>query len=245
MELPDSGEVWYKDRKVDDLNFPYINDLFFVHEKIDYVLPINMDEYIRLLKAKIPKWDQEFFDKMIRERKIDLGKNFKNYSRGQKMQIILMMGLASNASTLLLDEITSVIDVYGRKYFLDIISKYVQKGNTAICTTNIINELEFYTDNLIILKNKKILLNKPAEEIPKQYIKIRKIKGTENHPVFSHKDCLWAGVNSDRSVSYVIPTELAKSFDISQEMIDRRKSTLEDIFLHYFHSDGREDENAA
>ena len=71
------------------------------------------------------------------------------------MQIVLMIGLASSPEILLLDEITSVIDVHGRKYFLDLLSKFVSSGKTVVITTNIISELEFYTDNLIVLKTKK------------------------------------------------------------------------------------------
>ena len=202
---------------------------------------MTMETYIGLLREGIPKWDHEFFLKMVGDRQIDLKKNFQNYSRGQKMQVVLMMALASRAKVLLLDEITSVIDIYGRKYFLDLIDRHVQEGHTVVMTTNIINELEFYTDNLVVLKDNGIALDKPVKDIPQKFIKVRQVQGSK-HPVFEHRSCIWAGVNSDKSISYIIPSEVAGSFDIPEEIIDRRQSTLEDVFIFYFNQ--REEEVA-
>jgi ABC-2 type transport system ATP-binding protein len=244
FELPDSGEVTYCDEPLDKMNFSHVHDIFFVHENINYILSLNMDEYIHLLKKEIPKWDDEFFNKMVKDRKINLKNNYQNFSRGQKMQIALMIGLASNASILLLDEITSVIDVYGRKYFLDLLGQYVKSGKTVVMTTNIINELEFYTDNLIVIKNSKIALDRPISEIPEQFVKIRR-NDSNNHPIFDHKDCVWAGVNSDKSVSYIIPADLLSREKVPEEMLDRRKSSLEDVFIYYFNKNEEENENAA
>lgn len=50
----------------------------------------------------------KLFQRMVKDRKIDLNNNFQNFSRGQKMQVALMIGIASNPKVLLLDEITSV-----------------------------------------------------------------------------------------------------------------------------------------
>lgn len=234
-ELPDEGQVTYKDVSLGKINFPFIHDIFFVHEKIDYMLKMNIDEYINLLKEKIPNWNEVIFQQMVKDRKIDLAKNFQSYSRGQRMQISLMIGLASSAKVLLLDEITSVIDVYGRKYFLDLLEKYVEQGNTVVITTNIINELEYYTDNLIVIKDKKIALNQSVKAIPDQFIKLRKTNNTE-HDIFKHEKCIWAGVNSDKSVSYILPKGILDETQIPQELLDRRQATLEDVFIYFFNN---------
>ncbi len=233
FELPDSGKVTYKDESLSRLSFRHKHDIFFVHEKLNYSFPITIMEYINSLKEGISKWDQDFFDEMVKNRKIDLNNNFLNLSRGQKMQVALMIGLASRAKVLLLDEITSVIDIYGRKYFLDILQKYVKEGNTVVITTNIINELEFYTDKLVVIRDKKIELNKSVEDIPKLFRKIRKTIDCKD-VVFDNKECVWAGVNSDKSISYIIPIETYESFKVSDQLLDRRKSTLEDVFIYYF-----------
>lgn len=243
FELPDDGQIYYKSEELSSTSFSHVHDLCFVHENLNFKVPYIMSEFINIFKETIPGWNQEFFDQMLEDRKIQLDKNFQEYSRGQKMQIGLMMALASNAKVLLLDEITSVIDVYGRKYFLDLLDQYVEKGNTVIITTNIISELEFYTQQLLILKDAKIQLNASVKDIPQLFIKLRKLPQVE-HEIFYDDKCIWAGVNSDRSVSYVAPVELVTQYELPEHMFDKRTSTLEDIFIYYFTKEAQEDDHA-
>lgn len=243
FELPDDGQIYYKGEELSSTSFSHVHDLCFVHENLNFKVPYIMSEFINIFKETIPEWNQEFFDQMLEDRKIQLDKNFQEYSRGQKMQIGLMMALASNAKVLLLDEITSVIDVYGRKYFLDLLDQYVEKGNTVIITTNIISELEFYTQQLLILKDAKIQLNASVEDIPQLFIKLRKLASYE-HEIFYDDKCIWAGVNSDRSVSYVAPVELVTQYELPEHIFDKRSSTLEDIFIYYFTKEALEGDHA-
>lgn len=243
FELPDDGQIYYKSEELSSTSFSHVHDLCFVHENLNFKVPYIMSEFIDIFKETIPNWDQAFFDEMLSDRKIKLNKNFQEYSRGQKMQIGLMIALASNAKVLLLDEITSVIDVYGRKYFLDLLDQYVEKGNTVIITTNIISELEFYTQQLLILKDAKIQLNASVKDIPQLFIKLRKLPQVE-HEIFYDNKCIWAGVNSDRSVSYVAPVELVTQYELPEHMFDKRTSTLEDIFIYYFTKEAQENDHA-
>lgn len=243
FELPDDGQIYYKSEELSSTSFSHVHDLCFVHENLNFKVPYIMSEFIDIFKETIPNWDQAFFDEMLSDRKIKLNKNFQEYSRGQKMQIGLMIALASNAKVLLLDEITSVIDVYGRKYFLDLLDQYVEKGNTVIITTNIISELEFYTQQLLILKDAKIQLNASVKDIPQLFIKLRKLPQVE-HEIFYNNKCIWAGVNSDRSVSYVAPVELVTQYELPEHMFDKRTSTLEDIFIYYFTKEAQENDHA-
>ena len=243
-ELASKGKVYYKDVDLCAFNFPFKNDIAFVHENINIVVPQTFDRYVDELKHSIPNWNQEFFNKMAKDRKISLDRHFQFYSRGQKMQLLLMLALASNPNVLLLDEITSVIDVYGRKYFLDLLQEYSSQGRTVVMTTNTINELEFYTEHLVILDDKKIVLDKDIGDVPVVFKKLR-ILPYQEHPITKDPLCTWAGVNSDNSANYIIPAKLEKKYDINPEMYDRRKISLEDIFIFYFSCEKEVHENAA
>jgi len=232
-ELPDKGNVLYKGTSLGRFNFPHVNEIGFVHEKIEYISHCSVEKFVERLKCDQKFWDQKYFDYLVDKRKLDISKNYKTYSRGQKMQIALIINLAMRPKVLLLDEITSVVDVYGRKFFLDELRKFVDQKNTVIITTNIVNELEYYTDHLIIIKNSKVQLNLPVENVGVEFKKLRKLHD-QRHPVFEDEKCVWAGVNSDHSVSYIIESSVAKKYNINDEFYDRRQSTLEDVFIYYF-----------
>ena len=83
------------------------------------------------------------------------------------------------------------------------------------------------------IKDKNIVLNKSVKDIPSQFIKIRN-PGSSEHPIFTNEKCVWSNVNSDKSVSYIIPVDLYNKSEIPEELLDKRKSTLEDVFIYYF-----------
>lgn len=232
-EQQDKGTVEFNDENIQKFNFSQAGDFGFVDEKLDYFFPYSIKEYVSYLSEGLKNWDQDYFDYLASCRKIDLTKNFLECSRGQKMQVSLMIELAKKSKLLLLDEITSVIDVYGRKFFLDELNRYKEEGGTVIITTNIISELDFYTDRLIILQDAKVSLNEKVKNIDMKFTKLRFDKRDTNE-ILNRSECVWAGVNSDFSVSYIVPQKVAANFDINEKNIDRRKFTLEDIFIYYF-----------
>lgn len=232
-ELTDSGLITFNKENIQKLNFTSTKTIGFVNESLEYLVPYNFRKFVDVLKAGYPKWDEDYFEYLVSARGIDLEQNFMSYSRGQKMQLALIINLAANFEYLLLDEITSVMDVYGRKFFLDELKKHTIKGGTVVMSSNIISELEYYTDQVIILKDRGIKLNSNSRDISIDFVKVRKLRGDTN-PIFNDPKVVWAGLNSDFSVSYIIPKNLFDSSNLPATLLDKRKITLEDVFIYYF-----------
>lgn len=232
-ESAELGSVTYKDTELSNPNFPFVHDIAFIHEQLNFDLPYSMNQFICNLKPHLPKWDQDLFQKMILDTKFDIYKLFNQCSRGQKMQFVLMMTLASNPKIILIDEITSVIDVFGRKYFLELLATYAKLGGTVVITTNIIDELEHFTDQIIILKDEELVLNNAINDLPQLFVKIRK-GNNQDHAIFKHQLCIWGGTNSDKSVTYIVPKNIFEDLGSPEYLLDKRKTTLEDLFMYYF-----------
>lgn len=247
QEFPNSGSVSYQEDDVHHLNFNRGNEMIFINEIIEIFSELSVEQFVIASNGKFPKYNHELFLKIMNSCKIDVKKNYQEFSRGQRMQFLLAHAIACRPKVLLLDEITSVIDVYARKYFLDLLREYCDEGGSVIITTNIISELEFYTDHLVIIKDNKIALSGSGKEILNSFIKIRKTKDNLDHPIFKTPSCVWSNTNSDRSQSYIIPKSELNSEDLPSELLDRRQSSLEDIFIFYFNGLEKKanDENAA
>ena len=231
--FPDQGEVNYRDQSVFAFNFKYTNEIAFVHEEVNYSLPLSFEKFIKIMSSNIPNWDQEYFKKLSKEVGFSFNENYKSYSRGQKMQLSLILSLAMNPKLILLDEITSVLDTKARKFFLDELKKFTDKGGPVVITSNIVSELDYYSDRVIILNDGVVRLDAKRNEINAEFVKLRK-KHNSEHPVFLDENCIWAGINSDRSESFIIDKVLVEKHKIDQEFLDKRVVTLEDIFLYYF-----------
>ena len=213
------------------------NKIGYVSEKIRLDHPQSIEKYIDGFGKLFDQYDYDYFKAMAKEVKIDLSKQFGAYSRGQKMQIVLMSALAHHPELILVDEITSVLDAFARSFFIDELKEMTKKGGTVIITTNIVNEVQFYCTDVIFLSDSKVKFQTPLAEIPSNFKKIR--PHLTDHPIFKSENCIWSGINSDGSQSYILSKEAYAGMDLKGILEDKRIVTLEDLFIFYSQSDKR------
>lgn len=244
-EFPDKGEVSFKGTATQSWQIPHKKEMFYINENIQIETSLTMGEFVKGFREFFPHWHEEHFQQMIKDRKLDLNRHYHQYSRGQKMQFNLILALAAKPEVLLLDEITSVMDVYARRYFLGLLHRFCQSGKTVVMTTNIISELQYYTTHLLLLQNGRMKLSGSLEEVRGGFIKLRFPHGS-THPLLSRTDLRWSGVNGDGSENFLLSKSVADTLSIDVEVIDRREITLEDIFIYHYADQVEEaHENAA
>lgn len=232
-EFPDAGSVDFAGTSAFHWNIKHKQDMFYINENIQIETSLTMDEFVGTFAKLFPRWHQEAFDQMVRDRRIDLGRHYHQYSRGQKMQLNLMLALAARPEVLLLDEITSVMDVYARRYFLGLLHRFCQSGKTVVMTTNIISELQFYTTHLLLLQKGRLKLNGTLAEVRGGFVKLRFPQGS-THPLLSRTDLCWAGVNGDGSENFLLSKAAADGLVLDEALVDRREITMEDIFIYHY-----------
>lgn len=208
------------------------SDLVLVSEKIEYNIKTSAKIFFEMYKEFYPKWDQNVFNDLTIRQRLNLENEFCSFSRGQKMQLALIAAISANPRILLIDEITSVLDVYARKFFTKYLRKFSDRGGTVIMTTNIIDELENNATDIIIINKGKKIFQSDVQSVPQYLKKIRKTPENKDHNIFQHEKCFWSGKNSDGSNSYIIDANDVVDIDL-EPIKDRRKITLNEMF-HYF-----------
>lgn len=236
----DSGDCFLFDQNIKDDPFALKSDIGLVTEKIKFDYPSKVSEFMKQYQLFFDNFDHGHFLKMARDVKLDLDKQFAEYSRGQKMQIVLMAALAQSPKLILIDEITSVLDAFARTYFTTLLKNFTNHGGTVVITTNIVNEVQFYCSDVIFLYKSKIKFQTSLSEIAINFKKIR-IRDP-HHSIRQMKECIWAGINSDGSQTYIVPKSLSVTHLEGIEE-DRRSVTLEDLYI--YHSQSDENEKAA
>lgn len=232
VDSSDEGSVKVLGDNPYDFNFKYRRDVFFIHENYEIVFPMNLLEMVKIYRSIFPRWSNAIFNQMLKDRKISIKKQFADLSRGQKMQFLMMLGLASRPKMMLLDEITAVIDIEGQRYFLEALKKYSQEGGTVVITTNILSELNDYTDHLLLVQETKLKVDAPVEDLQKKFYLLKK---TEDHIVFKHQQAAKVRKDNDGKDLYLIPRHVA---DEDTEILRFKcdfPPRLEDILVLYFH----------
>lgn len=102
-----------------------------------------------------PDWSTDEFFSYIDGYGIDRDKRIEAMSRGMKTSI----GLSHGARLLLLDEVTSGIDLYSRSDMLSTIRSYaLEKNATVVLSSHIVSDLELAADYCVVLSSGSFVL---------------------------------------------------------------------------------------
>jgi ABC-2 type transport system ATP-binding protein len=240
LEKFERGEGYLLGEKFQSYNRNNRHEIGLVSEFVEFDGPFSINNFIKFYSQYFPKWNQELFDQIVNDKKMDLTKKFNKYSRGQKMQIVLATELAKSPSILLLDEITSILDLNSRKYFLNKFSIFCQEGGTIILTTNIISEVQAYATDLIIIKNGHIPLNEKINNVNKHF---KIIKIDDDQPIIQSESCIWLRKVDIGMSIYIIPVELLSIYNLSKKEIVEIEPSLSEIFSYYLNSNSSSNKN--
>lgn len=102
-----------------------------------------------------PDWSTDEFFSYIDGYGIDRDKRIEAMSRGMKTSI----GLSHGERLLLLDEVTSGIDLYSRSDMLSTIRSYaLEKNATVVLSSHIVSDLELAADYCVVLSSGSFVL---------------------------------------------------------------------------------------
>ena len=130
-------------------------------------LPDHMTtkQLINLYEDFFEDFDRENAERMATDLSLNFDQEMKKMSKGTKEKLQLILVMARRAEVYLLDEPIGGVDPATRDYILrTIISNYNEEAIVLI-STHLIADIEQVLDDVIFIKEGKIVLHKSAEEI--------------------------------------------------------------------------------
>lgn len=102
---------------------------------------------------------------MLKRLNIDPKSRLKTLSKGTKEKVQLILVMSRNADLYLLDEPIGGVDPAARDYILNtILSNYNEQGSIII-STHLISDIEPVLDDIIFIKDGKIVLTSSVDAI--------------------------------------------------------------------------------
>lgn len=211
--FPDNGEVVVDGEKVME-NDIALGKIFSMSEANSYPERMSLSKALRWTKVFYPDMDTDYAHSLSSKFAINEGKRFRSLSTGYKSIYKLILALSSNAPVVFLDEPVLGLDANHRELFYkELLANYNENPRTFIISTHLIEEAADIIEEVIIIKEGKILLSDSVENILSQgctvsgvassideFIKGRKVAGTESLGglktayLMERIDCVPAGI---------------------------------------------------
>ncbi len=121
-------------------------------------------DIVNITKKFYSSWDDTLQDEYVELFKLDLNKTPSELSEGMKVKFNLMLALSHHAKVLILDEPTSGLDPFSRDEILEVFIELKKRGTAILFSTHITSDLEKCADDIIYIKNGKIISSLSKDE---------------------------------------------------------------------------------
>lgn len=164
----DSGEVIILgDNQLKDETKNYIGVVF---DGDTFPDNLNITKLNKILKNIYENWNEEKYFNYANKMELPLNKKIKEFSKGMKMKLSIIVSLSYDAKLLILDEPTSGLDPVVRDEILDIFLDFIQDENKGILvSSHITSDLEKVADYLIFIDKGKIVFFESKDKIVYEY----------------------------------------------------------------------------
>ena len=142
----------------------------FVYDENYYYEELTMDTMKKIVMPFYSKWDDDAFNKYMKDFDLNPKKKIKELSKGMKMKFALAIALSHNAELIIMDEPTSGLDPVFRREILDILYSIIQDESKSIFfSTHITTDLEKIADYITFINKGSIVFSKTKDDIMESY----------------------------------------------------------------------------
>ncbi|SEP85884.1 ABC-2 type transport system ATP-binding protein [Lachnospiraceae bacterium RM5] len=153
------------------------SEVAYLSERIYFNESLKVKQVINLYKDFFKDFDEDRALEMFKNLNIDINTTIKKLSKGNKEKVQLIMVMSRRAKLYLLDEPIAGVDPAARDFILHTILKNYDSEATILISTHLITDVEEILDEVIFIREGKILLQENAD-------KLRQEKGQSINEVF-------------------------------------------------------------
>lgn len=165
----DSGNAQLFGESVDNLSDAARARIGYVPQTSDLFEWLTPSQLLDYFKALYPRWNTQKVDSLMQRwgfNQTMQNKLISKLSVGEKQRLSIIRALAHDPELLILDEPVSSLDPVGRREFLrELIDGVIEHNTTVIFSTHILSDLERIALDVAFLKDGKIALQSPLDDL--------------------------------------------------------------------------------
>lgn len=161
------GQISYNHKSIRE-NKDYKKRVLLVGEDFisEYLKPERLNKIMDLIYILLENFNKERFEELINIFDIDMKTRYRKLSFGNQCLFRNAIGLASGADFLFFDEPTTGLDEINKDIFYKKLMEYQEKDqSTVIISSHNVADIEKMITDVIILKDKNVIVNEPIYDI--------------------------------------------------------------------------------
>lgn len=241
---PDSGDAFILGRSIREKDGSIRNRVGYVPDVPVMYPGFTVAEMYRLGSKLCPFWDGERCRELHQAFRLSEGQRIRNLSRGQKVQVALVMALALRPHLLLLDEPTAGLDPVVRRAFLQtIIEEVASQGTTVFYSSHNLNDLEQSADHIAAIYRGRVILSHSLDELKESVHRLQVIfAGEPPEEVIKSLpgivDCQRSGRVMTITITGHLDSICPRLAALEPELVKELNLDLESIFIALMKSEG-------
>lgn len=222
-----------------------------VHRRIGY-LPGEFNLYDRLTGEQTLRYfgnlrggvDPAYRAELVERLDLDTSRKFKEYSKGNKQKVGLIVALQHRPELLILDEPTSGLDPLVQQTFFELVREAKAEGRTVFLSSHVISEVERSCDRVAIIREGRLVRVDRVDAL--RDMAIRRVELRFAGPVPTDEFARIDGVHNVVAEDHVLRMEvagplspvvrLAARYELND--FESHEPDLEDVFLAEYARDG-------
>ncbi len=188
--------------------------------------------------------DESLVEDICKRFSIDLGQRFREYSRGNKQKLAILLGFMHRPKLLILDEPTGGLDPLNQQEFNQLVREASRGGATIFLSSHILSEVEHISDRVAIIREGRLVRVSRLDELHDiRYHQVEMLFASDP-PVAAITAA--EGVDRVEVEDHRVRCVVRGSFeplikaiaDAHVVNLSSHEPSLEEIFLTYYRGDG-------
>ncbi len=215
--------------------------LGYIPGEINFLDNMRGDEFLQFMQQMRGTKDNARQKQLLEMFELDPKGKIKKFSKGMKQKLGIVTACMHNPDVLVLDEPTSGLDPLMQNRFIDLILSLKREGKTILMSSHSFDEVERTCDNVLIIKEGRILNRSDVQTLKNTQRRGYLIKSksiTTALQVLKASDFEVQQIAGDTLEVYVTGAGIDRfiktvaRFEVAD--LDVKNQSLEDVFMQYY-----------
>ncbi|MGH0507098.1 ATP-binding cassette domain-containing protein [Bacillus paranthracis] len=214
-------------------NSKAMQNICFVRVKEEAQLSFKVKEIFKMCSMFYKNWDGKYAEELANKFQLNMTVKYHKLSHGMQTVVGIIQGLASRAPITIFDEPTTGLDAAHRELFYSLLLEdYGEYPRTIILSTHLVEEVTHVIEDVIIIKEGRLVVQSLVEDLLQQ---VQIISGQKDKvdEFLINKKVLNREVYGNKGIA-VIWEELSNEdyYSLEKEGLAIDRITLQKLFIH-------------